>query len=93
MHRIYGTRQQIDFDGSLPLGKSYNVGMYNWGFVDGKTQTRAVGQMENPYTYEEPTIWFHEIFCADGTSYRQAEVDLMQRLTSEPKAVEPTAAR
>jgi len=25
------------FDTSLPLGRRYNVGMINWGFVDGKT--------------------------------------------------------
>ena len=28
------------FDGDLPIAKSYNVAVINWGFVDGKTQTR-----------------------------------------------------
>jgi hypothetical protein len=28
------------FDGTLPLGKKYQIAMMNWGFVDGKSQTR-----------------------------------------------------
>lgn len=72
------------FDGSLPLGKKYKIAMINWGFVDGKSQTRLPwDSWKKPYTYDEPTIWFHEVLRADGTPYRQAEVDLIKRLTSE----------
>lgn len=72
------------FDGSLPLGKKYKIAMINWGFVDGKSQTRLPwDSWKKPYTYEEPTIWFHEVLRADGTPYRQAEVDLIKKLTSE----------
>ncbi|RYY11372.1 MAG: 1,4-beta-xylanase, partial [Alphaproteobacteria bacterium] len=68
------------FDGSLPIGKRYNVGMMNWGFVDGKTQTRLPwDSWEKPYVLKEPTIWFHEVFRSDGTPYRQAETDLIRR--------------
>src|SRR5690606_17610980 len=28
------------FQGFLPVAKKYNIAMYNWGFVDGKTQTK-----------------------------------------------------
>jgi len=81
------------FDGTLPLGKKYNVGMYNWGLVDGKTQTRFPwDSWLRPYTEFEPTVWFHEVFHADGTPYRQAEVDLIRRLTAAPKGVVPVAA-
>ena len=80
------------FDGSLPIGKKYNIGMYNWGFVDGKTQTRLPwDSWKKPYTYDEPTIWFHEVFRADGQPYRQAEVDLIKRLAAAPKGVVPMA--
>ncbi len=35
------------FDGSMPIGKRDNVGMINWGFVDGKNaDTPALGQLE-----------------------------------------------
>jgi hypothetical protein len=72
------------FDGSLPLGKKHKIAMFNWGFVDGKTQTRMPwDSWKKPYTYEEPTIWFHEVLRADGTPYRKAEVDLIKRLTTQ----------
>jgi hypothetical protein len=71
------------FDNSLPLGKRYDVAMVNWGLVDGKTQTRLPwDSWKKPYTAEEPTIWFHDVFRADGTPYRSAETELIKRLTS-----------
>jgi hypothetical protein len=78
------------FDGSLPIGKRMNIAMFNWGFVDGKTQTRLPwDSWKKPYTFEEPTIWFHEVFRADGTPYRQAETDLIRTLAAAPKFVVP----
>jgi hypothetical protein len=75
------------FDGTLPLGKRYNVAMYNWGFVDGKTQTRLPwDSWRKPYTLDQPAIWFHEVLRADGSAYRTAETDLIKRLIAEPKA-------
>ena len=82
------------FDGSLPIGKRLNIAMVNWGFVDGKTQTRLPwDSWKKPYTFEEPTIWFREVLHTDGTPYRQAEVDLIKRLTASPKGVVPAAAQ
>lgn len=82
------------FDGSLPIGKRLNIGMINWGFVDGKTQTRLPwDSWKKPYTYDEPTVWFHEVFRADGTPYRPAETELIRRLATSPKGVVPAAAR
>ena len=78
------------FDGSLPIGKRMNIAMFNWGFVDGKSQTRFPwDSWKKPYTMEEPTIWFHEVFRADGKPYRQAETDLIRRLSSEPTVAQP----
>jgi hypothetical protein len=78
------------FDGSLPVGKRLNIGMINWGFVDGKTQTRLPwDSWKKPYTYDEPQIWFHEVLRADGSPYRQAEVDLITRLATSPRGVVP----
>ena len=74
------------FDGTLPLGKKYNVGMINWGLVDGKTQTRLPwDSWFHPYTERQPVIWFHDIFQSDGTPYRQVEIDLIKRLSATPK--------
>ncbi|GAN15150.1 cellulase family glycosylhydrolase [Sphingomonas paucimobilis] len=78
------------FDGSLPIGKRHNVAMMNWGFVDGKTQTRLPwDSWKKTYVLEEPTIWFHEVFRADGTPYRPAEVALIRSLSAAPKGVVP----
>ncbi len=81
------------FDGSLPIAKRYNVAMMNWGFVDGKTQTRLPwDSWQKPYVMAEPTIWFHEVFRADGTPYRTAETDLIRRLATSPRGVVPDTA-
>lgn len=78
------------FDGSLPIGKRMNIAMYAWGFVDGKTQTRFPwDSWKKPYTYDEPTIWFHEVLRGDGTPYRKAETDLIKALSAAPKGVVP----
>lgn len=74
------------FDGSLPVGKRYNVAMFNWGFVDGKTQTRYPwDSWQHPYVLQQPTIWFHEVFRGDGKPYRQAETDLIRANAEAPK--------
>lgn len=71
------------FETSLPVAKKYNVGAINWGLVDGKSQTiYPWDSWKKTYT-KEPDLWFHDIFRKDGTPYKQAEVDLIRKLTSE----------
>jgi len=71
------------FDSSLPIAVKYHVGMINWGFVDGKTQTRFPwDSWQKPYTGNGPTVWHHDIFHADGKPYRQAEIDQLRALTT-----------
>lgn len=78
------------FDVILPLGKAQNIAMYNWGLVDGKTQTRLPwDSWKKPYTWDEPAIWFHDVFHADGTPYRKTETELIKRLSSAPKGLVP----
>ena len=70
------------FDAILPLAKQFHVAAINWGFVAGKTQTYFPwDSWERPYTLQQPTIWFHEVFRQDDTPYRQREVDLIRQLT------------
>jgi hypothetical protein len=69
------------FQGILPLLKETDVAAYNWGFVDGRSQTiYPWDSWQKPYD-SEPNPWFHDIFRRDGTPYRQPEVDLIRRLT------------
>lgn len=73
------------FEDSLPIAKKHRVAAYNWGFVQGKTQTHLPwDSWENPYVGgREPAIWFHEVFRADGTPYRKEETELIRKLTAE----------
>jgi hypothetical protein len=70
------------FDTVLPIAKEERVGAINWGFVAGKTQTYLPWESwQHPYILDQPPVWFHEVLRPDGTPYRQAEVNLIQRLT------------
>jgi Cellulase (glycosyl hydrolase family 5) len=79
------------FDQSLPIGKRLNIAMINWGLVDGKTQTRFPWDSWTiPYVNgREPAVWHHDVFQADGTPYRQAEVDLIRAMARAPKRMVP----
>lgn len=80
-------------DGVLPLGKKLDVGMINWGFVSGKTQTILPwDSWQRPYTLQPPAIWFHDLLQADGTPYRQREADIIKALSGSPKGVVPASA-
>ena len=72
------------FDALLPIAKRERVGMINWGFVAGKTQTYLPwDSWRHPYVLDEPAVWFHEVLRPDGRPYRQAEVDLLRQLTGK----------
>jgi hypothetical protein len=78
MARIRGSR----FSTILPLLKRENVGAINWGFVDGKTNTKYA--WDTPLADgSEPIEWFHEIFRKDGTPYRKDETDLIKKLNQQ----------
>jgi hypothetical protein len=68
--------------GLLPMAKEELVGMINWGFVVGKTQTNLPwDSWQRPYVRQQPAVWFHEVLHGDGTPYRQDEADLIRLLT------------
>ena len=75
------------FQGSMPIGKKYNVAMINWGLVAGKTQTYLPwDSWQHPYTDREPAIWFHEVFRTDGRPYKTEETDFIRKITGTTKA-------
>ena len=78
------------FDGDLPIAKRANVGMINWGFVNGKTQTDLPwDSWHRPYVDMQPTIWFHDILRADGSPYRKAEAEMLKAYSAAPKGIVP----
>ena len=66
--------------GSLPVAKKHNVAMYNWGFVDGKTQTIYPWDSWTKTYTAEPPLWFHDIFREDGTPYKPEETDFIREI-------------
>ena len=72
------------FMNCLPMLKKENVAAINWGFVDGKTNTKYA--WDTPLTAGgEPKIWFHEILKADGSPYMEEETDLIKQVTGVKK--------
>ena len=67
----------------LPIAKKHHVGMYNWGFVNGKTQTIYPWDSWTKTYTAAPPLWFHDIFNTDGTPYKKDETDLIRKYTEE----------
>ena len=66
----------------LPIFKSHRVACYQWGLVNGRTQTHL------PWTGirvsgKEKDLWFHDLLKPDGTAYDEKEVELIRSLTHE----------
>jgi len=70
------------FDVILPIAKQNHVAAINWGLVAGKTQTYLPwDSWQRPYVLQMPSVWFHEIFYADGRPYRERETQIIRQLT------------
>ncbi len=70
------------FDPNLRYMKEQKVGAYNWGFVSGKTQTIFPWDSWTRTYTNEPPLWFHDIFRADGSAYKPEEVKFIKSLTT-----------
>jgi hypothetical protein len=72
------------FDTVLPIARQYHVGAINWGLVAGKSQTYLPwDSWTRPYILRPPTVWFHDVFHADGTPYREREAEIFRELTAQ----------
>ena len=76
------TRESRFLD-QLDLYHGRKVGCFNWGLVQGRTQThlpqpgQVVKQNENG-----EDMWYHDVFKPDGNPYDPRETELINRLTS-----------
>lgn len=73
------------FDPHLGWMKENKVSAYNWGFVQGKTQTIYPWDSWTKEYKAEPPVWFHDIFRTDGTPYRPEEVEYIRKVTGKAK--------
>jgi len=69
------------FKDIMPFMKEHKIGAYNWGFVNGRSNTiYPWDSWVRKYT-EEPKVWFHDIFRQDGSPFDKSETDLIKKLT------------
>ncbi len=76
MARAFGCRIQSH----LPLYRERGIGCYQWGLVQGKTQTHY--PWGSPPGAPEPDLWFHDVLRPDGAPYDSEEMDLVRDLSS-----------
>lgn len=72
-------------DEQLPLMHRHRIGAYQWGFVNGRSQTNVPWpNLKAKITdYDAATSpWFHDVLREDGTPYDPAEIALVRKLTS-----------
>ncbi len=67
------------FETHLPIFKRRGVGCFNWGLVSGRTNT--IFPWGSPQGAPEPDVWFHDIFCKDGTPFDPGEVAFIRTVT------------
>jgi hypothetical protein len=79
MARIKGSNFATD----LPLFKNKNVGCFQWGFVNGRTQCQYPWSNKPGGKVDARTGWFHDILHKDGTPYRKDEIDVIKKIISE----------
>jgi hypothetical protein len=73
------------FESIIPVFKKYNVSGYNWGLVAGKTQTNYAWDSWAVSYDGEPSLWFHDIFRADGTPYKEEEVKYLVEVKTKTR--------
>lgn len=71
-------RGDCTFESHMTLFQAEKIGAWNWGLVDGKTQTKFA--WSDRAGGGEPAVWFHDILRADGTAYEPSEVALIKSL-------------
>ncbi|HEY1847435.1 MAG TPA: 1,4-beta-xylanase [Buttiauxella sp.] len=64
----------------LPLFKGLEIGCYQWGLVQGKTQT-WLPWPDLPSEIKDRSLWFHDVLTAEGIPYSEEEMQSVNRLT------------
>ncbi len=76
MNRVTGNT----YEALLPFFRERKTGIWQWGLVNGKTQTHLTwDSWKTPE--REPEVWFHDLLRRDGTPFDPEEVRLIRSLT------------
>jgi len=66
----------------LPLFYREAIGCYQWGLVEGKTQTYLPWPLLTDNNSDVSHGWFHDLLRSDGSAYDEQETALIQKLTA-----------
>jgi hypothetical protein len=66
----------------MPLYKAENIGIYNWGLVNGKTQTHLNWDKEKNKN-GGPSVWQHDIFTNDLKPYSAGEAAFIKKISGK----------
>ena len=86
MARPIGSR----IEDQLPLYRRRDVGCFQWGLVQGRSQTTLpwpAALVRAHGGHADRSVWFHDILTADGEPYDRAETDL---IASQVSITSPT---
>jgi hypothetical protein len=68
----------------LPIAVKYNIGMINWGFAEGKEQTKYPWDSWDKSRYtKDPEPWHHLLFRSDYTPYIDKEIDYLKSISNK----------
>jgi hypothetical protein len=70
-----------NFKSHLPYYKSKNISAYNWGLIQGKTQTHLSWNKEENSYNGLPKIWQHDIYHENLEPYDPEEISLIKQIT------------
>jgi hypothetical protein len=71
-------REECLFETHLPVLAREGVSAWNWGLVDGKTQTKYA--WSDLPDRDSPDPWFHDILHPDGTPYQSNETNFIKSI-------------
>ena len=87
-------RHGSTFANHLPIFRRKDISCWNWGLVDGKTQTKyAWEDAPDRWGEGEPEPWFHDIFHIDGAPYDANEAELLIEFTKRVVSGNPDNVR
>ena len=67
----------------MPIAKSRKVGMINWGFADGREQTKFPWDSWDKRYTADPPLWHHILFTTNYTPYKPEEIEFIKRMTGK----------
>ena len=85
LHRPMGSR----FGTHLPFFRERNIAVYNWGLVNGRTQTNLSWETMSGTPDPDPEVWQHDVMYPDGRLYDPAEAAVIRAVTGEDLVLEP----